>query len=83
MRLYKEYKMPFEDKNYEIRIYYNDRIINVVAFLNNYPANGFRHQIHLPKEWNPADFLDKKPVQELVEITKTDITTQRWQRFIS
>ena len=82
MVLFKKYKMPFEDKNFEIRVYYDDRIINVVAFLNNYPASGFRHQIKIPKKWNAKDFLDKKAVQELVEIAKSDVTSRRWQRYI-
>ncbi len=74
--------MLFEDKNFEIRVYYENRIINVVAFLNNYPASGFRHQIKTPKKWKTKDFLDKEPVRELVEIAKSDITSKRWQRFI-
>ncbi len=82
MLLYKKYKMPFKDKNYEIRVYCENQIINVVAFLYNYPASGFRHQIKIPKKWNAKDFLDKEPVQELVEMVKSDITTRRWQRFI-
>ena len=82
MLLFKKYKMPFEGKDYEIRVYYDERIINVVAFHNHYPVNGFRHQIIIPKKKNVEDFLDKEPVLELVEITKADITTKRWQRFI-
>ena len=82
MQLFKKYKMSFEDKDYEIRVYYENRTINVVAFLNNYPAGGFRHQIKIPKKWNAKDFLERESVQELVEIAKSDITSKRWQRFI-
>ncbi|MFC2166494.1 hypothetical protein ACFLQZ_00850 [Acidobacteriota bacterium] len=82
MLLFKKHEMPFEGKNYEIRVYYDDRIINVVTFLNNYPASGFRHQIKIPPKRNAKDLLDKAPVQELVEIAKNDVTSKRWQRLI-
>jgi hypothetical protein len=66
MMLFKTDKMTFEEDNFEIRVYYNDKIINVVAFLNNYPVNGFRHQIKIPKKRNVEDLLDKEPDNEFV-----------------
>ena len=47
MRLFRKELLTFEKKTYEIRVYYSDTIINVVTFLNNFPANGFRHQLWL------------------------------------
>jgi hypothetical protein len=82
MQLFKKHDLTFEGKDYEIRVYYDERIINVVAFFNHYPANGFRHQIKIPKQNKIEDFLDKKPVLELVEMAKSDITENRWPRFL-
>jgi len=53
MILYKKYPMIFEEKNYEIRVLYDDTTINVVSFLNNYvrghniPQCGVRRIPHL------------------------------------
>jgi hypothetical protein len=47
MRLFKKIPITFEGKDYEIRVLYEDTTISVIAFLNNYPANGYRHQILL------------------------------------
>ena len=74
MKLFKKIPMIFEDKNYEIRILYDETTINVVAFHNNYPANGYRHQIIIPKKCNIRKLLEKHPVNELVEISKSDIS---------
>ena len=82
MLLHKKISWPFENKNYEIRILYDDRTINVVAFLNNYPVNSFRHQNTISKRCDVKEFLEKEPVLELVEISKTDITEKRWERLL-
>ena len=49
MELYKKIPFQHEDNVYEIRIHYHENLINIVSFLNNYPANGFRYQIQIPK----------------------------------
>jgi len=41
MILFEKIPMTYGDKDYEIRVLYDDATINVVAFHNNYPANGF------------------------------------------
>ncbi len=81
MQLFKKISLKFEEKDYEIRILYNDTTINVVAFLNNFPANGFRHQIKLPKNCDVPGVLQQEAVVELVEISKTDIIEKRWGKF--
>jgi hypothetical protein len=82
MLLHKKISSSFEKKNYEIRILYDDSTINVVAFLNNYPVNGFRHQIKVPRQCDVKEFLEKEPVQELVELSRKDITEKRWERLL-
>lgn len=81
MRLFKKEPIRFEEKTYEIRVYYNDAIINVVAFLNNFPANGFRHQIQLPKKCNIQSILKEGILDELIEMSKKDIIEKRWKRL--
>lgn len=79
MELFK--KIPWEHggKGYEIRLLYDDRTINVAAFLNNRPANGFRYQVQIPKGCNAKLVLDKHPVPNLVEFCKKDIEEGRWE----
>lgn len=81
MELFKKIPMTFEDKEYEIRILYDDSRINVVAFFNNHPANGYRHQIILPKKCNVRRILEKDAVTRLVEVSKDDITRKHWEEF--
>ena len=81
MQLFKKISMKFEEKDYEIRILYDDTTINVVAFLNNFPANGYRHQIKLPKKCDVPAVLEQEVVTELVEISKNDIIEKRWEKF--
>jgi hypothetical protein len=81
MILFKKIPFSFEEKEYEIRVYYNDKLINVVAFCNNYPANGFRHQIKVSKKLSVNEMLEKDVINELVEISKKDILERRWERL--
>lgn len=76
-------KIPWEHggNDYEIRVLYDDRTINVVAFLNSHPANGFRHQVQLPKGCDAKIVLEKHPVPDLVEACKKDIEEKRWEGF--
>lgn len=78
MELYKKTPLKWNNENYEIRVLYDDSLINVLAFHNNHPANGFRHQIRLPKNCNVQKMLEKKIVGELVEIAKNEIVENRW-----
>ena len=45
MELFNSIPFAFKEENYDIRIYYDDVTINVVAFLNGYRANGYRYQV--------------------------------------
>ncbi|GAI25730.1 unnamed protein product, partial [marine sediment metagenome] len=78
MILYKKVPFSFEEKNYEIKVFYDDKIINIVAFRNNYPANGFRHQIKTSKNLPVEKILKQKVIDELIEICKKDISEKRW-----
>ncbi len=80
MRLFKKVPIRLEEKEYEIGIFYDDTVINVVAFLDNHPANGYRHQLQLPKKCNVLGVLEQNIAEDLVEITKKDIIEKRWER---
>ena len=73
MDLFKDIQMTLDGKPYEIRVLYDDRTINVLAFHNNYPASGFRHQIQLPKNCDVQEVLGEDIVDDLIEITKNEI----------
>ena len=81
MDLYRKYPMTFEGKEYDIRVLYDDKVINVAAFMNNYPANGFRHQIKLPKNCIVEEVLEKGSATDLVEMAKDDIKANRWGKI--
>ena len=81
MILYKKVPFSFEEKNYEIKVFYDDKTINIVAFRNNYPANGFRHQIEISKNFSVKEIVNQKVINELIEIGKKDIFEKRWERL--
>lgn len=81
MIFYKKVPFSFEEKNYEIKVFYDDKTINIVAFRNNYPANGFRHQIEISKNLSVKEILNQKVISELIEICKKDISEKRWERL--
>ena len=83
MILFKKNPISFENKDYEIRVLYDDKLINVVAFLNNHPANGFRYQIKVSKYFDVKKMLETDTVNELVEKSKNDIIEKRWEKLLN
>ncbi|NQT61869.1 MAG: hypothetical protein HQ556_02825 [Candidatus Marinimicrobia bacterium] len=77
MELFQKKPLTIDDINYEIRILYNESTINVVAFLNDYPANGYRHQIQIPRNCNIQAILRSNVVGGLVEISQNDIIEKK------
>jgi hypothetical protein len=82
MNQFKEISFVFEGESYEIKIFYEENLINILAFKNNYPANGFRHQIQIPKNISVKDVLNQNVINEYVEICKKDISEKRWERLM-
>ncbi|MDD5258842.1 MAG: hypothetical protein PHD29_02640 [bacterium] len=83
MILFKKIPFSFEEKNYEIQIFYDDTLINVIAFHNHYPVNGIRHQIKISKKISMQGLLEQEVVGELVEMSKRDIIEKRWERLFN
>ncbi len=79
MLLFRKIPIKCHDTEYEIRILYDDTTINVVAFHNNHPANGYRHQVKLPQKCDVHRLLETYPVPDLVEMSKNDLTEKRWE----
>ena len=78
MELFSSIPFVFENNTFDIRILYDDTTINVLAFQNSHPANGYRYQIKVPKVCDPKNILEKYPVPELVEKCKNDIKEKTW-----
>jgi hypothetical protein len=81
MKEHRRESFKWEDKTYEIRVLYEDSLINVVAFFNNYPANGFRYQILIPKDADIQVLLKGKVYVHLLDMAKNDILEKRWERL--
>jgi hypothetical protein len=81
MELYKKTPLKWNNENYEIRVLYDDSLINVLTFHKNHPANGFRHQIRLPKGCNVEEILGQDIVGELVGISKNEIVKDSWGKL--
>ncbi len=79
MNLFRKIPWQHDDKNFEIRVLYDDRTITVAAFLNNHPANGYRYQVKLPKNCDAKRVLQQNPVTDLIETCKKDVLENRWQ----
>jgi len=78
MKLFKSSPFQSDDKEYEIRIYYDERAINVLAFRDDFPANGYRYQVKIPKACSPENVLSLHSVPELVAKCKNDIQEKTW-----
>ncbi len=83
MEIFKKIPWNHEGKNYELRIMYTTNMINVAVFLNNYPVNGFRYQINLPKQISVEHVLKEENFISLIENAKADIQAKRWEKIIS
>ena len=81
MKLFKKIPFTHEDKQYEVRVLYDDEIINIATFLNNHPANGFRYQIKIPKKVAIEKLLNLENFKDFIEISRIDIIENRWERF--
>lgn len=81
MNVFKDIRMIFNGKPYDIRVLYDDRMINVLAFHNNHPASGFRHQVQLPKNCDVQGVLGQDIVNDLIEITKNEIVENKWEKL--
>jgi len=82
MLLYKKVPYSFAESDYEIKVFYDNNTINIVAFKNHYPVNGFRHQIKISKNLVIKEILQQKVIDEFIEICKRDISEKRWERLI-
>ena len=82
MLLYKKVPYSFAERDYEIKVFYDNNTINIVAFKNHYPANGLRHQIKISKNLEMKEILQQKVIDEFIEICKKDISEKRWERLI-
>jgi len=82
MILFKSIPFTFEDKDYEIKVFYDDTVINILVFHNNYPVNGFRHQIKTSKKLSVQELLKGEVIDEIIEIARKDIFEKRWERLL-
>lgn len=78
MKLFNSIPYTFEEKDFHIRIYYNESSINVAAFQNGYPINGYRFQVKLPKKSDAEKVLEQHSVPYLVKMCKDAIQLKKW-----
>ena len=74
MELFEKHPISFEGENYEIRVLDDDQSVNVVFFRNNHLANCLKHQLKIPKDFDVKRSLKIDAVNELVKISKNEIT---------
>lgn len=74
MELFEKHSISFEGENYEIRVLDDDQSVNVVSLHNNHLANCLKHQLKIPKDFDVKRSLKIDAVNELVKISKNEIT---------
>ena len=82
MFLFKSISFTFENKDYEVKVFHNDTLINILVFHNSYPVNGFRHQINISKNLSVNKLLKGETIDEIIEIARKDILEKRWERLL-
>jgi len=81
MQLFKKTAFEYDGKNYEVCIYFEDNLINILTFQNNYPANGFRYQVQIPQNAKIEKILVEENFSSFIDLAKNDIIENRWQKF--
>ncbi len=81
MKVFKTIPWEHDGKEYDIRIMFDDRLINILPFYNNHPANGFRYQMQLSKNIQVRDILKIENFEPTIEDIKEDIINDRWKHF--
>ena len=82
MEVYKNIRWEHDGKEYEIRIMFEDKLINILPFHNNHPVNGFRYQIQLSKNAQVKKLLKVENFTHIIENAKEDIKNERWKLFL-
>jgi len=77
MKLLKTIPVSAGKKKYEIRILFENNTIHILAFHENRPANGFRHQLKIRKTTDPETILDSDEVRHLVDLTKDEVIVKK------
>ncbi|RLC54027.1 MAG: hypothetical protein DRH79_01900 [Candidatus Cloacimonadota bacterium] len=83
MELFKTYPFEFDDEKYEVRIYHNDKLINVAVFKENHPATGIRHQIQIPEGMEIEKILNSDSMNHFIELSKKEISDNLWYNLAS
>ncbi len=78
MKLLKKIPFACNDQEYEVRILQGDNLLNIAVFSNNHPANGFRHQILLPKRADPGKLLKSDVLKDIVSQHIEYTRSGRW-----
>jgi hypothetical protein len=82
MECYKQIPFQAHGRDYEIRVLHEDQMINIAAFLDHRPANGFRYRLMVPKTIGVDEVLKQENYLHLVEYAKDDIAQNRWQNLV-
>jgi len=82
MKLLRAIPFAADNKDYDVRIYQDSKLINFLVFRNNYPANGIRHQIKLSKDTDIEKLLNSDFINYFVDLVKREITDNIWQQVI-
>ena len=81
MQLFKTYPFEFDDEKYEVRIFHNDKLINVVVFKEKHPATGIRHQIQIPETMEIEKILNSNSMNHFIELSKKEISDNLWKHL--
>lgn len=80
MKLLKTLPFEHESEAYEIRVLQGDNLINTVVFRGNYPANGFRYHIQLPKSASPEMIIESELFAATLAQARQDVVDKRWEK---
>jgi len=82
MEQFKKIPWQHSGQEYEIRIMYSDRLINILAFKDSYPLNGFRYQVQMAKNSDVKELLRTADFGHIVEVVKDDVMKDRWNKLL-
>ena len=82
MFLFKKIPFVFEEKDYEIKVFYNADTVNIVAFRKHYPANGFRHRIKMQKGYHREKMGQNNTITFQIIVYSTCILLTPYKKWV-
>ena len=82
MSAYQVTPFQHDGKEYEIRVNSDGLAVQIRAFLDGVPANGYIYQVNLTTAFDLKKIIGMDAIKDLIDMAKEDVKQKRWERFL-